>query len=371
MKIWRCGECPAPARYQPTGDEVQQHACDQCGGACELARYVSFVDNPGHEQLIATMLNGASVMDGALFIVAADHDCPQVQTEEHLIAAEVLGVKKYIMVQTKVDLVKPDRARQHKQQIEKFIAETSAEGSTIVPICSQHRLNIDLIAQYIVEQIPQPVFDLEAPLRMLTVRSFDVNRPGTVPAEISGGVIGGSIQHGRLDLGERIEIRPGIVRVGEDGTITVKPILTRVIRIKSNENILASAHAGGLIALETTVDPCLTRSDRMVGAVIGRPGQMPDVYQQLTVKCMLLRKLAGEDVKIKKLLKGEQIQINASSAQSKAMITATNGDTVVLNLTSPVCVDMGAHISISRRVNNRWRLVGVGEVKNGVTMSIV
>src|SRR3989338_9270375 len=48
---------------------------------CEEQRIVSFVDAPGHETLMATMLSGAAIMDGALLLVAANEECPQPQTK--------------------------------------------------------------------------------------------------------------------------------------------------------------------------------------------------------------------------------------------------------------------------------------------------
>ena len=52
-----------------------------------LVRHVSFVDCPGHDILMATMLNGAAVMDAALLLIAGNESCPQPQ--EHLIAARI------------------------------------------------------------------------------------------------------------------------------------------------------------------------------------------------------------------------------------------------------------------------------------------
>lgn len=68
----------------------------------ELVRHVSFVDCPGHDILMATMLNGAAVMDGALLLIAANESCPQPQTSEHLAAVEIMRLANIIIVQNKV-----------------------------------------------------------------------------------------------------------------------------------------------------------------------------------------------------------------------------------------------------------------------------
>ena len=70
-----------------------------CGGTMQLLRHVSFVDCPGHDILMATMLNGAAVMDAALLLVAGNESCPQPQTSEHLAAIEIMKLKHLIILQ--------------------------------------------------------------------------------------------------------------------------------------------------------------------------------------------------------------------------------------------------------------------------------
>ena len=72
---------------------------------------------PGHDILMATMLNGAAVMDAALLLVAGNEPCPQPQTSEHLAAVEIMRLENIIILQNKVDLVKPDAAVQQHEQI--------------------------------------------------------------------------------------------------------------------------------------------------------------------------------------------------------------------------------------------------------------
>lgn len=62
-------------------------------------RHVSFVDCPGHDILMSTMLNGAAVMDAALLLVAGNESCPQPQTSEHLAAIEIMKLKHILILQ--------------------------------------------------------------------------------------------------------------------------------------------------------------------------------------------------------------------------------------------------------------------------------
>ena len=83
----------------------------------ELQRVVSFVDAPGHETLMAIMITGASIMDGAMLMVAANETCPQPQTREHLMALEIAGIENIVIVQNKIDLVSKERAMESHAEI--------------------------------------------------------------------------------------------------------------------------------------------------------------------------------------------------------------------------------------------------------------
>jgi len=61
-------------------------------------RHISFVDCPGHDALMATMLAGAAVMDSALLLVAGNQPCPQPQTREHLAAIEIMDLEHVIVL---------------------------------------------------------------------------------------------------------------------------------------------------------------------------------------------------------------------------------------------------------------------------------
>jgi translation initiation factor 2 subunit 3 len=97
-----------------------------------LLRHVSFVDCPGHDILMATMLNGAAVMDAALLLIAGNEPCPQPQTSEHLAAIEIMKLQHIIILQNKVDLMKESAAEDHYQSIKKFIKGSLSRRQTMV-----------------------------------------------------------------------------------------------------------------------------------------------------------------------------------------------------------------------------------------------
>merc|ERR1712137_790243 len=234
-KIYKCKnpECPRPDCYRAFGSNKEDNPdCPRsgCTGKMELLRHVSFVDCPGHDILMATMLNGAAVMDAALLLIAGNEPCPQPQTSEHLAAIEIMQLKHIIILQNKVDLVKEAAATEQFQQIKKFVQGTVAEGAPIIPISAQLRYNIDVICEYIVKKIPIPVRDFTASPRLIVIRSFDVNKPGTEVEDLRGGVAGGSVLQGVLKVGDDIVVRPGLVSKSQS-SFKCEPVLSKIITL--------------------------------------------------------------------------------------------------------------------------------------------
>ena len=327
----------------------------------KLLRHVSFVDCPGHDILMATMLNGAAVMDGALLLIAGNESCPQPQTSEHLAAVEIMRLKHIIILQNKIDLVQESSAANQHEAIMKFIQGTIADGAPVVPISAQLKYNIDVVCEYIVKKIPVPVRNFTAPPNMIVIRSFDVNKPGSEVEDIQGGVAGGSILQGVLRLGQEIEVRPGIVAKDAQGRIKCTPIFSRIVSLFAEQNPLQYAVPGGLIGVGTTVDPTLTRADRLVGQVLGQVGALPQVFMELEVNFFLLRRLLGvrtsgeeKQGKVAKLAKAEVLMLNIGSMCTGARVVAVKADLAKLQLTSPVCTAAGEKVALSRRVEKHW-----------------
>jgi translation initiation factor 2 subunit 3 len=341
----------------------------------KLVRHVSFVDCPGHDILMATMLNGAAVMDGALLLVAGNESCPQPQTSEHLAAVEIMRLKHIIILQNKIDLVQENAAANQYDAIVKFIQGTIADGAPVIPISAQLKYNIDVVCEYICGKIPVPKRDFTSPCHMIVIRSFDVNKPGAEVDDIQGGVAGGSILQGVLKVGQPIEVRPGIVSKDAEGRIKCTPISSRIVSLFAEQNQLKYAVPGGLIGVGTTVDPTLTRADRLVGQVLGEVGKLPKVFTELEVNFFLLRRLLGvrtqgseKQGKVAKLSKAEVLMLNIGSMCTGARVVAVKSDLAKLQLTSPVCTKEGEKVALSRRVEKHWRLIGWGQIQAGVTL---
>jgi translation initiation factor 2 subunit 3 len=359
-KIWKCS-CQRPACYKSTASNIMTYFCDSCTSNASLVRHVSFVDCPGHDILMATMLNGAAVMDAAMLLVAANESCPQPQTSEHLAAIEIMKLQHIIILQNKIDLIDAEAANVHYDSILKFIKGTVADNAPIVPISAQLKLNIDAVCEYIVKNIPIPIRDFTSDPKLIVIRSFDVNNPGFGISELKGGVAGGSILCGVLRLGDQIEIRPGVISKNEQGQIQCRPILSQIVSLFAEKNSLEYAVPGGLIGVGTQIDPTLCRADRLVGQVLGLVGKLPEIYAELEINYFLLRRLLGvktvekKGSRVSKLTKSEVLMINIGSTTTGGRVISVKADLAKIILTAPACTEIGEKISLSRRIEQDWR----------------
>jgi len=267
-----------------------------------------------------------------------------------------MKLKQILILQNKIDLIKESQAKEQYEEITKFVQGTVAEGAPIIPISAQLKYNIDVLCEYIVNKIPVPPRDFNAPPRLIVIRSFDVNKPGCEVADLKGGVAGGSILSGVLKVGQEIEVRPGVVTKDSDGNITCRPIFSRIVSLFAEQNELQYAVPGGLIGVGTKIDPTLCRADRLVGQVLGAVGQLPDIYQELEISYYLLRRLLGvrtdgdkKGARVEKLQKNEILLVNIGSLSTGGRISATKGDLAKIVLTTPVCTEKGEKIALSRR----------------------
>ena len=330
--------------------------------AKELLRAVSFVDAPGHETLMAVMISGSSIMDGALLLVAANEQCPQPQTREHLMALEIAGIENIVVVQNKIDLVSRERAIESHGEIKNFLKGTIAENAPIIPVSAHHDVNLDILIDAIEDTIPTPDLREKEDGLMYVARSFDINRPGTRPSKLKGGILGGSVVSGNFAEGDEIVIAPGR-KITEGNKSRWEPIETKISSVQAGGLDLESVHAGGLCGIATPLDPFHTKSDNLSGQVMAKVGELPPLWETLDVTLNLLKQMVsgesdGENVR--PLQPGEMLMLNSATATSVGVVSAVKGKDATLNLRLPICALAGSRITLSRRVGSRWRLIGHG-----------
>ncbi len=354
----KCPSCREPESF------TSKETCEICGTKTQVLRAISFVDSPGHETLMATMLSGAALMDGALLVIAANEQCPQPQTKEHLMALNILGIKNIIIIQNKIDIVQREKVLENYSQIKTFVKGTVAEDAPIIPVSAQQNANIDLIIEAIERYIPTPEHDLNKSPLMFVARSFDINKPGTLPEKLKGGAIGGSLNCGVFRPGDEIEMRPGR-KVESGGTVKWVPIKTIITTIHAGNEELAEAIPGGLIGVGTKLDPSITKSDALVGQVAGIPGKLPPTIEGFIMEAKLLERVVGvsDESTVEPIRSNEPLMLNIGTATTIGIVTSARQADAEVKLKRPICADKGSHIAISRRVGARWRLIGSGILK--------
>ena len=310
---------------------------------------------------MATMLSGAAIMDGALLLVAANETCPQPQTREHLMALKISGIKNIVVIQNKIDTVTKTNAVKNYRQIRAFLKETDFKDAPIIPISAQQGVNIDVLIEAIEKYIPTPKRNQKADPIMFVARSFDINKPGTDPDKLVGGVLGGSIKQGILKAGQEIEIKPGI-SIEEKKEKIWKPVKTKIADLKTGGTSVKEAGPGGNIGVMTFLDPSIVKSDSLAGSIAGISGKLPPVWHELVLEANLLERVVGvkEELKVEKIKIHEALMLNVSSAATVGVVTSASDKKIKCRLKLPICAELNSKVTISRMIANRFRLIGYG-----------
>jgi len=353
--IYYCKKC----KFYTTKEK-----CVNCNESPEPLRKISLVDAPGHESLMATMLSGAAIVDGAILLIAANEKCPQPQTREHLMALQIAGIKNIIIVQNKIDLTDHEEALKNYTQIKDFIKDTDYKDAPIIPLSARANVNTDVLLEAIQNHLLTPKRDSHALPLMLVARSFDINKPGTKPEKLQGGVLGGTVKQGRFKIGDEIEILPGY-DVEEKNKKVWKPLHTQITQIFSGGQPVKEILPGGSMALSTTLDPNIVKSDSLTGSLVGLHGKLPPLHYQISLETHLLKRVVGtkEETEVKPLAKNEILMLNVNSAATVGVVIDPSKKKTTCALKKPIAAHPGDRITISRRVGDRFRLIGYGILK--------
>ncbi|MFA6049229.1 MAG: translation initiation factor IF-2 subunit gamma [Candidatus Micrarchaeia archaeon] len=349
--FYKCPKCKPPSNYSTSP------ICPNCNTKGEKLRQVSIVDAPGHETLMATVVAASSIIDGAMFVIAANEKCPQPQTVEHLAVIEAAEIKNVVIVQNKVDLVPKEQVMEHYKQIKEFIKGSSIESAPIIPVIANANVNMDALIAAIQENIPTPKRDLAAKPVMYVARSFDVNKPGTQIDKLTGGVIGGSIVRGEFKAGDEIELQPGSLRKKKDKE-HYEALLTKITSLNAGAETLEKAGPGGLVGFATEIDPALAKADGLVGCVVGRKGELPPAKSEISIEVTNIIKRVIQEFS-PGFLPNEPLVLGVGTNTTVGFIKEKKKKTLIMQLKKPISAEKGARMAVMRRgANNRWRLYG-------------
>ena len=320
-KFYKCDSCPKPYCYQ-----VNNTKCIMCNKVNKLVLHVSFVDSPGHNDLQATALSGASNVDYCLLIVSAD--CEQdPETNEHYKAIKIMNLlEKSIIIHNKIDLVTKGKAIERYEQI-----RINYDIKYIIPTCAQFGFGVNYLTQLLCEMIPNPINEefirkIEEPLKVSIIRSFDVNKPGTLIKDLVGAVVGGTIKRGSLKIGDKVKIIPGIIKASGQN----QELEAYITSLKTENTKLEIAYPGGLIGIGLSLDAFLSKEDRLVGNFIVKP---EDENNKVFRTCTISFKKYDEDKNLE-LKRGDSYVCLLGSIKRVAKINTINLIENTMNITT-------------------------------------
>ncbi|MFH1443317.1 MAG: translation initiation factor IF-2 subunit gamma [Candidatus Micrarchaeota archaeon] len=351
--IRKCEKCEGTDSY------TTRDKCDNCGGPTKILRKVSFVDSPGHETLMATVIAASSIMDGALFVISANEKCPQPQTAEHLMVLEAAGIRNIVIAQNKIDLVTKQRAVENYNEIRAFLRGTVFENVPIIPTAAHSPKSLSALIEAIEQTIPTPKRDIDADPQLYVARSFDVNKPGTKIERMVGSVFGGSILWGKFKAGDDIEIMPGILEKRKERE-TYKPLKTKISSLFAENEKLEEAGPGGLIGVATMLDPAISKADGLVGNLVGKVGTLPGLKTDLKVEITALKRAIESFAASPGI--NEPLVLGIGTNTTIGFIVERKKKAFILKLKKPICAKTGDRLAIMRRANNRWHLYGVASI---------
>ncbi len=269
----------------------------------EAGPIIGFVDAPGHERFVHTMVAGAGGIDFALLVVAAD-DGVKPQTLEHLAIIDLLGIERGAVALTKADIASPERLAAAADEIRAAIAGTALEGAEILPVSAQTGQGIDeLRARLVAAAMDTADRSSAARFRLAIDRSFTLAGVGTV---VTGAVLSGAVH-----VGDRVTISPS----GLPARVRSLHAQNRTSEIGRAGDRCALNLAGQDISKETVqrgdmaLDPELhAPTDRIDAQLRLLPGEAKPVGQWFPVR---LHHAAAE-VGARIVLLGDPIQPGAS-----------------------------------------------------------
>jgi translation initiation factor 2 subunit 3 len=324
-------------------------------------RYVSFIDAPGHEMLMATMLSGAATIDAAILVIAANEGI-KPQTREHLMGLKAKKIKNIIIVQNKIDLLTKEKALENYKKIKEFLKGTIAENAPIIPISAQQNVNIDQLLKTLTElEIPKK--DEKKDPLFLIARSFDINKPGTDIKNIHGGIIGGILKHGTLKVGDEIEIKPGITKKKHD-KYYYETLKTKILSLYKGKKSIEKATPGASISIETSLDPFMTKTDSLTGSVLSKKGVLPEISTNIKLKTEMFSEVLGQEghQKVEPIKPNEMLMLSVNTTITVGFVKKINKNEIEMDLNIPIVALEKENVGIARNIENHWRLIGFGEI---------
>ncbi len=140
-----------------------------------LVQHISFIDSPGHESLMSTMISGTHNFDvGFLLIAGNDRIVPQTQTYEHLLALAAVGkgIPQGLVLHNKLDLMTHEESLANLAKVREFLDGSPAQGLDVVPISAQSGDNVEEVLKFLTEAKPRRMENINDPAQYIFERKI-------------------------------------------------------------------------------------------------------------------------------------------------------------------------------------------------------
>jgi translation initiation factor 2 subunit 3 len=353
MKIWTNGN-----ELYTTNSKCNNYITESGENLYQI-NHISFVDCPGHQELIQTMLSAIKLMDGAIIIVAVDQPLiRKPQLIQHLAAAKLGKLNKIIICMNKIDLVPKEILFEIKQELDEMLEKYDIKPFAIIPTCFNKKIGLkNLLKAIMILFNPNEYIErINNPPTFLISRTFDINKPGTNWDNIVGGIMGGSLMSGTLQVGDKIEIRPGQVSKVQ-GKFICQPIKTEILSIQSDENSIQKIIPGGLMGIRTDLDPYYAKNDALAGNITGLIGTLPSIYIEIIIDVQIVTTF---DFNWNPNPNIDQVMLQIGTKMVDAKLQNIRGSKFKFELARPTCINNNQHIIICKSIEKILRIVGEG-----------
>jgi translation initiation factor 2 subunit 3 len=171
------------------------------------------------------------------------------------------------------------------------------------------------------------------------------------------------MKKGRLKIGDEIEIKPGII-IKKENQIIYTSVKSKITNIYKGSYSVNFAEPGGSIAIETELDPILTKADNLSGCIAGLSGKLPPITSSINLKFNLFKEVLGSNKQesVEPLKLSELLMLSVNTAITVGVVRRVRGNVVELSLRIPIVPFRGENIGLARNISGHWRLIGYGEI---------
>lgn len=354
LKIWKCKEC---SEHYSSSSDILEYVCKSCDESCDLVNHISLPDLPGHVSLILNTMNSICLMKGALVVVsAAEPIAMKPQLIQHLAKLKLQKIEKIIICFNKLDLISKELAIKRKIELDELLKTLDIKPSIIIPTSLSKGVGLNYVLKYLMELFPPIIDDTTNNNSLFRItRSFDINKPGINWEDVNGGVVGGSLINGKLSIGDEIEIRPGYVSK-KDGKFIIQPIITKILSLETDNTKINEITPGGLVAIGIDTDPFYCKSDALSGNVIGRVGQLPNIYSEIEIHYIPMTIFNGNWIPVI----NDTVFLQTNNISTEAKLIEIN-DKFKFLLKKPICIENNIVVIVCRKDEGVMKIVGYGD----------